>query len=51
MLFALPGDGSDDPGFENPETPASPIDSQIFILAVVGILFAVYIFRNNRKTI
>lgn len=50
MLFAGIGDESDDPTMEDPEIPAAPIDSRIFILAVFGIVFAIYSFRSSKET-
>jgi mannose/fructose/N-acetylgalactosamine-specific phosphotransferase system component IIC len=51
VMFAQPGD--DDTGgiLEGDDAPVAPIDSKLILLALVGIVFAVYTFRNknNRK--
>lgn len=48
MLYAAPGD---DTGTGDLEGDDVPIDSKLVILAIAGILFAVYAFRNNKKTV
>ena len=47
---AQPGSESDTGNLENPDAPAAPIDNYLWILVLLGILLAVYTFRNNQKT-
>ena len=48
VLFAQPGD--DDAGgiLEGDDAPVAPINSKLIILALIGIVFAVYTFKNKR---
>ena len=48
MLYAVPGDDTEAGDLEGND---APIDSKLVILAIAGILFAVYAFRNNKKTV
>lgn len=48
MMFALPpGDDTAAGDLESVDAPAAPIDSYLFLLIIVGILFAVYTFRKE----
>jgi len=47
---AQPGSESDTGNLENADAPAAPIDNYLWILVLLGILLAVYTFRNNQKT-
>lgn len=51
IAFAQPGSGSDTGNMESDDAPAAPIDDYLWVLVVLGILFAIYTFRNYRKTI
>ncbi|MBA4316822.1 MAG: hypothetical protein C0412_00325 [Flavobacterium sp.] len=46
---AQPGSGSDTGNLETEDAPAAPIDDCLWILVLLGILLAVYTFRNNWK--
>lgn len=46
---AQPGSGSDTGNLEAEDAPAAPIDNYLWILVLLGILLAVYVFRNNWK--
>jgi hypothetical protein len=49
VLFAQAGPGDDDGtgGLEGGDPV--PIDDYIYVLALVGIVFAFYLYRKNRK--
>ena len=49
MMYSAPGDDTGSGDLEGDDAPVAPIDSKLIILALAGIIFAVYTFRNNRK--
>ncbi|HLA56418.1 MAG TPA: hypothetical protein VK623_09975 [Flavobacterium sp.] len=51
IMFAQPGDDSDpgDDPVEGDDAPQAPINGKLLWLAIVGILFAIYTYRNNKK--
>lgn len=50
-LFAQPDDTDGTPGgLEGDEPIVAPINGKLFLLALVGVLFVLYTFRNNKKT-
>ncbi len=49
-LFAQ-GDEDDNGDLEGNDPPAAPINSKIIYLAVIGMLFAFYTYKNRRKQI
>jgi len=49
IAFAQPGDDDGGGGLEGGDPEPAPIDSKLILLAITGILFAVYSFRKNRK--
>ena len=49
IMFAQPGDDTGGGDLEGDDIPVAPIDSKLILLALAGIIFAVYTFRNNRK--
>ena len=49
IMFAQPGDDTGSGNLEGDDSPAAPINSKLIILALAGVVFAVYTFRNNRK--
>ena len=53
VMFAQAGPGDDDGGggLEGGDPPPVPINSKLIFLAIMGILFIVYTFRRNKKTI
>ncbi len=50
MLFAQPGDGSDGPPLDGDDAPQAPINGKLLWLAIAGILFAIYTYRNKKHT-
>lgn len=51
MMYSQPGDDTAGGDLEGTDAPAAPINSKLIILALAGIIFAVYTFKNNRKTV
>lgn len=51
MIFAQPGDddGGGGGGLEDVDPQPAPINSKLILLAIIGVLFAIYTFRKNRK--
>ena len=49
IMFAQPGDDDTGGGLEDDDPPPAPINGKLIWLAVAGILFAIYMYRNNRK--
>lgn len=49
MFSQSPGDDTAAEDLEGSDAVAAPINSKLIILALAGIIFAVYTFRNNRK--
>lgn len=48
VMFAQPGTDDEDNNLEG-EDPAAPINSKLIYLAIIGILFAVYKFKQNKR--
>ena len=51
IIFAQPSSSNDAGNLENTDAAAASIDDYLWILVILGILFAAYTFKNNRKTI
>ena len=49
VVFAQPGDDDGGGGLEGGDPQPAPINSQLIVLAIVGILFVMYTFRKNKK--
>lgn len=49
VMFAQPGTGDEDGCLECDDPPPAPINSKLFWLAVFGIAFAFYHFRNRKN--
>ncbi|HLF52742.1 hypothetical protein [Flavobacterium sp.] len=49
VMFAQPGDDNGSGDLEGDDAPMAPISSKLIVLALAGIVLAVYTFRNNRK--
>ncbi len=49
VMFAQDPGTDDETGGLEGEDPAAPIDSKIIYLAIIGLLYAVYTYRRNRK--
>lgn len=47
LIFADPGDESQDGELESGEL--TPINSQLILLIIASVSFAIYTFRTNRK--
>ncbi len=47
---AGPGDDDDDGGLEGDDPAPVPINGKLIWLAIIGILFAVYVYRSNRQS-
>jgi hypothetical protein len=50
VVFAQPGEGGGDLGGDDP-VPVAPINGQLMVLALVGIAYAIYTFRNYKKIV
>lgn len=50
IMFAQPGDDSDDGDLEDDETPEAPINGKIIWLLILAIVYAAYTYRNYRKS-
>jgi hypothetical protein len=52
-MFSQPGGRADEPGFEgdDPLPPVAPINGQLMVLAILGIAYAIYTFRNYKKIV
>lgn len=48
QLFAQ-GDDENGGGLEDNDPPAAPINSKLIYLALIGIAFALYIYKSRRK--
>jgi hypothetical protein len=51
IMFAQPDDDGDpgDPPVESDDAPPVPINGKLLWLLIVGILFAIYTYRNNKR--
>jgi hypothetical protein len=49
IMFAAPGDDSDNGDLENVDAPAAPINGKLFVLALAGIIFAYYTLKKSRE--
>jgi hypothetical protein len=49
MMYSAPGDDTGGGDLEGDDAPVAPINSKLLFLALAGVVFAVYTFRNNRK--
>lgn len=51
VLFAQPGDDDGGGGLEDGDPQPAPINSQLILLAIVGVLFVIYTFRKQKRTV
>lgn len=51
ILFAQPGDDDGGGGLEGDDPQPAPINGKLLFLAAIGILFVVYTFRKNKRTV
>ncbi len=49
MYSQTPGDDTAEGDLEGNDAAAAPINSKLIFLALAGVIFAVYTFKNNRK--
>lgn len=49
VMFAQPAEDNDDGNLEGDDEPAAPINSKIIYLAIVGVLFALYKYKQHKK--
>ena len=51
LMFAQPNDESNDPSnpVEGDDAPQAPINGKLLWLALLGVLFALHVYRNNCK--
>ena len=50
VVFSQIGNNDDNGDLEGNDPPAAPINSKLIFLAIAGIIFAVYKFKENRTT-
>lgn len=48
VLFAQPGDNNDGGDLEDNDPPAAPINSKLIWLGIVGVLFALYMYKKRK---
>ena len=51
--FAQPGDddnGNSNGGLEGSDTPV-PINAHLVLLAIMGVIFVIYTFRKNKRSV
>jgi len=51
VLFAQPGDDDGGGGLEGDDPQPAPINSQLILLAIVGVLFVIYTLRKQKRTV
>ncbi len=49
-VLAQPGDNDGSNGIEGTDPAPAPISDKLILLLLVGVLFAVYTFRKNKRT-
>ncbi|MGC4040239.1 MAG: hypothetical protein QM710_05475 [Flavobacterium sp.] len=49
VAFAQPGDDDGGGGVEGEDPEPAPINNKLILLAITGILFAIYTYRKNRE--
>ncbi len=50
-LFSQPNGDTAAGDLEGNDAPAAPINSKLFILAIIGLFFATYTFKRNRRIV
>ncbi len=51
VVFAQPGDDDGGGGLEGGDPAPTPINSKLIVLAIMGVIFVMYTFRKNKKTV
>ena len=49
MMYAQPGDDTGGGGLEGDDPPPAPINSQLILLTILGILFVFNFYRQKSK--
>lgn len=49
LTYAQPGSNSNNGDLETTDTPTAPIDTMLYVLVIIGIVFALYKFRAYSK--
>lgn len=50
-IYSQIGNNDDTGSLEGNDPPAAPINTKLIFLAIAGVSYAIYTFKNNRKTI
>ena len=51
VAFAQPGDDDGGGGLEGGDPAPAPINGKLILLAIMGIIFVLYTYRNNKKAV
>ena len=49
VIFAQPGADDGTGGLEDNDPPPTPINGKLILLAIIGVLFVFYTFKEKRK--
>jgi hypothetical protein len=50
-MYAQPGDNDGGGGLDDNDPPPAPINTKLVILFIIGILFVLYTYRNNKRIV
>lgn len=51
VAFAQPGDDDGGGGLEGGDPAPTPINGKLILLAIMGIIFVLYTYRNKKRTV
>ena len=51
VAFAQPGDDDGGGGLEGGDPAPAPINGKLILLAIMGIIFVLYTYRNKKRTV
>ena len=51
VAFAQPGDDDGGGGLEGDDPAPTPINGKLILLAIMGIIFVLYTYRNKKRTV
>lgn len=51
VAFAQPGDDDGGGGLEGDDPAPAPINGKLILLAIMGIIFVLYTYRNKKRTV
>ena len=51
VMFSQPGEGAELGGLEDSDPQPAPINGQLIVLAILGILYVIYTYRNYKKIV